>query len=134
MTPGDYRKQWHKFLPIAILNSNTTKHSTIDCEPSRVIHGRVPHIILDHKLGIRFYPNTAPTIDFAEELLRKTKILCDKTKKNAMQSYIKYKKYHDKKAKASPLKGKTTVLYCSQKRTTKGQKSRSVTSVGLITT
>ena len=54
MASGEYRKQWHKYLPIAILNYNTTYHSSIDCEPSRVFHGRVPHNILDHKLGLRF--------------------------------------------------------------------------------
>ena len=51
MASGEYRKQWHKYLPIAILNYNTTYHSSIDCEPSRVFHGRVPHNFLDHKLG-----------------------------------------------------------------------------------
>ena len=51
MASGEYRKQWHKYLPIAILNYNTTYHSSIDCEPSRVFHGRVPPNILDHKLG-----------------------------------------------------------------------------------
>ena len=109
MASGEYRKQWHKYLAIAILNYNTTYHSSIDCEPSRVFHGRVPHNILDHKLGLRFNPKTAPTADFAEELLRRTKILYDKTKKNVMQSYIKYKKYYDKKAKVSTLKEKD---YC----------------------
>ena len=109
MASGEYRKQWHKFLPIAILNYNTTYYSSIDCEPSRVFHGRVPHNILDHKLGLRFNPNTAPTTDFAEKLLQKTKNLYDKTKKNVKQSYIKYKMYYDKKANASPLKEK---YYC----------------------
>ena len=109
MASGEYRKQWHNYLPIAILNYNTTYHSSIDCEPSRVFHGGVPHNILDHKLGLRFNPNTALTTDFAEKLLRRTKTLYDKTKKNVMQSYIKYKKYYDKKAKASPLKEKD---YC----------------------
>ena len=92
MASGENRKQWHKYLPIAILNYNTQYHSIIDCEPSRVFHGRVPHIILDHKLGLRFNPNAAPTTDFAEELLRRTNILYDKTKKNVMQLYIKYKR------------------------------------------
>ena len=109
MASGEYRKQWHNFLPIAILNYNTTYHSSIDCEPSRVFHGRVQHNILDQKLGFRFNPNIAPTTDFAEELLRGTKFLYEKTNKNVMQSYIKYKKYYDKKAKASPLKEKD---YC----------------------
>ena len=109
MASGEYRKQWHKYLPIAFLNYNTTYHSSIDCEPSRVFHGRVTHNILDHKLGLSFNPNIAPTTSFAEELLRRTTILYDKTKKNVMQSFIKYKKYYDKKAKASPLKEK---VYC----------------------
>ena len=134
MASGEYRKQWHKYLPIAILNYNTTYHSSIDCEPSRVFHGRVPHNILDHKLVLRFNPNIAPTTDFAEEILRRTKILYDKTKKNGMQSYIKYKRYYDKKAKASLLKEKIIVLYFNQKRTIKGQKYRSVTSDGLVPT
>ena len=109
MASGEYRKQWRKYLPVAILNYNTTYHSSIDCEPSRVFHGRVPHNIPDHKLGLRFNPNIAPTTDFAEELLRRTQILYGKTKKNVMQSHIKDKRYYDKKAKASPLKEKD---YC----------------------
>ena len=51
MVSGEYRNQWYKYLPIAILNYNMTYHCIIDCEPSRVIHGRIPHNILDHKLG-----------------------------------------------------------------------------------
>ena len=112
MASGEYKKQWHKYLPIAILNYNTTYPSSIDCEPSRVFHGRVRHNILDDKLGLRFNSNILSTTNFADELLRRTKILYDKTKKNVMQSYIKYEKYYDKKAKASTLieKGKCFIL------------------------
>ena len=109
MASGEYRKQWHKYLPIAILNYNTTYHSSINCEPGRVFHGRVPHNILEHKLGLRLNPNTTPTTDFTEELLRRNKFLYDKTKKNVKQSYIKYKRFYDKKAKTSSLKEKD---YC----------------------
>ena len=106
MASGEHKKQWHKYLPIAILNYNNTYHSSIDCEPSRVFHGRVPHNILDHKHGLRFNANIAPTTDFPDELFRRTTILYDKTKKNVMQSYVKYKRYYDKRAKTSPLKAK----------------------------
>ena len=109
MASGKYRKQWHKYLPNAILNYNTTYHSSTDCEPSRVFLGRFTHNIPNHKLGLRFNPNIAPTTDFAKELPRRTKILHDKTKNIVMQSYIKYKRYYDQKAKASPLKEKD---YC----------------------
>ena len=134
MASVEYRKQWHKYLPIAILNYNTTYHSSIDCEPSRVFHGRVPHTILDHKLGLRFNTNIIPTTDFVEELLRRTKILYDKTKKNVMQSIIKYKNIMTIKQKPHLYKNKITALYFSQRRTTKGQKYRSVTSDGLLPT
>ena len=122
LASGEYRKQWHKYLPIAILNYNTTYHSSIDYEPSRVFHGRVPHNILDHKHGLQFNPNIASTTDFAEELLRRTKILYDKTKKNVMQSYIKYKRYYDKKAKASPLKEKDYCFILQPKADHQGSK------------
>ena len=82
----------------------------------------MPHNILDHKLGLRFNPNKAPTTDFAEELLRRTKILYDKTKKNVMQSYIKYKRYYDKKAKASPLKEKDYCFILQPKADHQGSK------------
>ena len=122
MASGEYRKQWHKYLTIAILNYNTIYHSSIDCEPSQVFQGRVPHNILDHKLGLGFNPNITPTTDFAEGLLRRTKILYDKTKKKVMQSLIKYKKYYDKKAKASPLKEKDYCFILQPKADHQGSK------------
>ena len=48
---GEFRINWHKFLPLAVLNHNTTYHATLGCEPTRVFHGRIPHNILDFKLG-----------------------------------------------------------------------------------
>ena len=50
-----------------------------------------------------------PTTEFAEEVQQRTQILIDQTKKNIMQSYLKYKDYYDRKAKAAPLKEKD---YC----------------------
>ena len=103
MASGEYRRQWHKYLPLAVLNYNTTYHSSIGCEPSRIFHGRIPYNILDHRLGLNPNPKILPTTDFAEELQRRTQILIDRTKKNIMQSYLKYKEYYDRKAKAAPL-------------------------------
>ena len=103
MASGEYRRQWNKYLPLAVLNYNTTYHSSLGCEPSRIFHGRVPYNILDHRLGLNPNPKILPTTDFAEELQRRTQILIDKTKKNIMQSYLKYKEYYDRKAKAAPL-------------------------------
>ena len=104
MASGDYRRQSHKYLPLAVLNYNTAYHATLGCEPSRIFHGRIPYNILDHKLGINPNPKVLPTTDFADEFQRRTRILLDSTKKNIMQSYLKYKEYYDRKAKAAPLK------------------------------
>ena len=73
------------------------------CEPTRVFHGRIPYNILDHKLGVNHNPSLPINTDFAEELLRRQELLFDKTQKNIMQSYLKYKAYYDKKAGANPL-------------------------------
>ena len=42
---GEFRNNWHKFLPMAVLNHNTIYHATLGCEPTRVFHGRIPHNI-----------------------------------------------------------------------------------------
>ena len=106
---GEYRRQWHKYLPLAVLNYKTTYHSSIGCEPSKVFHGRISFNALDHKLVNNPNKNFLPTTDFAEEVQQRTQILIDQTKKNIMQSYLKYKDYYDQKAKAAPLKEKD---YC----------------------
>ena len=103
MASGDYRRQWHKYLPLAVLNYNTTYQATLGCEPSRFFHGRIPYNILDHKLGLNSNPKVLPTTDFADEFKRRAQSLIDTTKKNITQSYLKYKEYYDRKAKAAPL-------------------------------
>ena len=104
MACGEYRRQWHKYLPLAVLNHNTSYHASIGCEPTRVFHGRIPYNVLDHKLGNNPNEQINPTTEFAEEIRNRTKILIDKTKRNIMQSYIKYKEYDYRKTKAAPLK------------------------------
>ena len=102
MACGEYRRQWHKYLPLAVLNHNTSYHASIGCEPTRVFHGRIPFNILDYMLRNNPNEQINPTTEFAEEIQNRTKILIDKTKQNIMQSYIKYKEYYDRKAKAAP--------------------------------
>ena len=121
MASGEYRRQWHKDLPLAVLNYNTSYHSSIGCEPSKVFHGRIPYnvLVLDHKLGNN--PNTNFP-DFGEELQQRTKILIDQTKKIIMQSYLKYKEYYDRKAKATPLQEKGYCFVFKPKADSQGSK------------
>ena len=58
-------------------------------------------------MGLNPNPTVIPTTDFAAEFQRRTQTLIDVTKKNIMQSYLKYKEYYD--PKASPLKQN---VYC----------------------
>ena len=58
---GERKTLWHKYISIAVLNYNTSYHSSIGCEPSRVFHGRIPYNILDSKMGFR--PQKIPSPD-----------------------------------------------------------------------
>ena len=76
-----------QYLPQAVLNYDTTYQSSIDCESSKVFHGRIPYKVVDHKLGNYCNKNFLPTTDFAEEVQQRAQILIDQTKKNIMQSF-----------------------------------------------
>ena len=119
MASGEYRRQWHNYLPLAVLNYNTTYHSSISCEPSKVFHGRIPYNVLDHKLGNNPNKYFVPTTEFAEDLQQRTQIPINQTKKNIVQSYLKYKEYYDQKAKTAPLQERTIVLFFNRKRIVK---------------
>ena len=47
------RSLWHEYVNIAVLNYNTSYHTSNGCEPSRVFHGRNRYNVLDLKVGIR---------------------------------------------------------------------------------
>ena len=101
---GERRLLWHKYVNFAVLNYNTSHHTTIGCEPSRVLHGRIPYSILDFKLAIRPQQQPFPTSQIAQDVLSQTERIHQDILKIAMQAYIKYKAYYDKKANASKLK------------------------------
>ena len=101
---GERRSLWHKYIIIAVLNYNTSYHTSIGCEPSPVFHDRIPYNVLDLKLGIRPQQQPIPTSQIAQEVFEQTEMIHQDVRKNIMQAYIKYKAYYDKKANASKLK------------------------------
>ena len=103
ISTGERRTMWHQYVAIATLNYNTSYHSALGCEPSRVFHGRIPYNVLDLKFGIRNAQQTKPTTTPGEDILHKTQRIKETVSKNLMQSYIRYKQYYDKKANAHPL-------------------------------
>ena len=66
---GERRSLWHKYISIAVLNYNTSYHSSIGCEPSRVFHGRIRYNILDLKMGIRPQKSPSPDSEIAQDVL-----------------------------------------------------------------
>ena len=119
---GERRSLWHKYLNIAVLNYNTSYHTSIGCEPSRVFHGRIPYNILDLKLGICPQQQPIPTSQIAQEVLERTEMIYQDVRKNTMQAYIKYKAYYDKKANASKLKEADYVYILQPKADHQGSK------------
>ena len=109
ISTGERRTMWHQFVPTATLNYNTTYHSAIGCEPSRVFHGRIPYNVLELKFGLKQNQKTNPTTDIGEEVVQKTRMIHESVSKHLLHSYIRYKQYYDKKAAAHPL---TANDYC----------------------
>ena len=119
---GERRSSWHKYINIAVLNYNTSYHTSIGCEPSRVFHGRFPYNVLDLKLGIRPQQQPIPTSQIAQEFLEQTEMIHQDVRKNVMQAYIKYKAYYEKKANASKLKEADYVYILQPKADHQGSK------------
>ena len=119
---GERRSLWHKYINIAVLNYNTSYHTSIGCEPSRVVHGRIPYNVLDLKLGIRPQQQPIRTSQIAQEVLEQTQMIHQDVRKNIMQAYIKYKAYCDKKTNASKLKEADYVYILQPKADHQGSK------------
>ena len=119
---GDRRSLWHKDINIAVLNYNTSYHTSIGCEPSRVFHSRIHYNVLDLKLGIRPQQQPILTSQIAQEVLEQTEMIHQDVRKNIMQAYIKYKTYYDKIANASKLKEADYVYILHTKADHQGSK------------
>ena len=100
------------------MNYNTTYHETVGCKPSTVFYGRIPFNVLDLKLGIKKQWETTPTSDIAEQLQKQLDDVRATAKDNIMLSYLKYKKFYDRKAPAAPPKKMTTTIFSIRKPTT----------------
>ena len=89
---------------IAVMNYNTSYHENLGCEPTTVFHGRIPYNILDIKLGLKPEWKKDANEDLTDALQKQIAEIHQSAKDNLMQSYLKYKRYYDKKATATPLK------------------------------
>ena len=111
ISTGERRSIWHKYVQIAVMSYNTTYHETLGCEPTTVLYGRIPYNVLDLKLGIKLKWKITPNSDITEQLQKQIDEVRATAKDNIMLSYLKYKKYYDRKASAAPLKINDTVIF-----------------------
>ena len=88
---GERRSLWHKYVSIAVFNYNTSYHVSIDCEPSRVLHGRIPYIGHHLKLGIGPQKITTPNSQIAKGVHDQTEMIFQDVPKNPEQADIIYK-------------------------------------------
>ena len=87
-----------------------------------MFHGRIPYNILHLKMGIRPQKVPSPDSEIAQDVLEQTEIIFQDVPRNAMQAYIKYKAYYDKKANASKLKQSDYVYTLQPKADHQGSK------------
>ena len=125
---GERRSLWHKYVNIAVLNYNTSYHTSIGCELSQVFHGRIPYNILDLKLGIRPQQQPIPTSQIAQDILERTEMIHQDVRKNTMQAYIKYKAYYDKKANTQ--RSRLRIYLAAESRSSRKQNSIHRISLG----
>ena len=95
---------WHKYVSLAVLNYNTSCHSSFGREPSRVFHGRILYNVIELKLGICPPQIPNPTSQIAQDNLDQTEMIYQDVVKKFRQACNKYKAYYDKKTNASKLK------------------------------
>ena len=112
---GERKSLWHKYVNTAVLNYNTSYHTSIGCEPSRVYHERFPYSVLNLKLRIRPQKQPIPTSQTAQEVLEQTEMIHQDVRKNAMQAYIKYEKLITTK-KPTLQSSKKQIMYISYSR------------------
>ena len=121
---GERRSLWQKYVIIAVLNYNTSYQACIGSEPSGVFHGRIPYNILGLKMGIRPQQIPSPESQIAKDVLEQTETIFQDVRKKALQAYIKYKAYYDRKANASKLKkNRSSLQNTAESRSSREQKS-----------
>ena len=87
-----------------------------------MFHGRISYKILDLKMRIRPQKTSSPDSKSAQDVLEQTGAIFLDVRKNAMQAYIKYKAYYDRKSNASKLKKTDYVFILQPKADHQGSK------------
>ena len=107
-----------------VLNYETSHHTSIDCNPSRVFHGSIPFKTLDLKLGVRPQQTPFLTSQIAQQVLDQAQMIHQDYRPKSMQAYIENKTYYVKTFSASKLKEADCVNVLQPKADHQGGKLR----------
>ena len=86
---GERRSILHKYDNIAVLNYNTSFHTSIGCETSRVFHGCVSYNVFELKVTNRPQKSYIAISQIALDVFDHRELIFKDIRKNSMQSYIK---------------------------------------------
>ena len=131
---GERRSLWHKYINIAVLNYNTSYHTSIGCEPSRVFHGRIPYNVLDLKLEINPQQQPILTSQIAPEVLEQTEMIHQMFARISCKRTLNTKPIMTKRPTLQNSKKQIKCTSCNRKRIIKAAKFHSQNFDGLART
>ena len=94
--------QWDQYVNITVLAYNTTYHRSIECTPTEIFQGRVPHNALD--LNFSKPLQTRSTKTDMTNLVAKVNQKNKENASNFFEAFTKYKNYYDQKTQPNRWK------------------------------
>ena len=128
---GERRSLWHKYVNIAVLNYNTSYHTSIGCEPRRVFHGRIPYKILDLKWEFALSSSLSLPRKLPKIFLIKPKWSIKMCARIQCKRILNTRPIMTKRPTPQSLKKQIMYISCSRKRIIKEAKFHSPNFDGL---
>ena len=109
---------WHKYVPLATFIHNTSYHSSINCCPTTLFHGREPVKPLDLRFSRKGMEACEVNSDYVLALQDALLQKFGENKQKLLDSYQRYRNYYDQKSAAQPLRKHTHCLLLNPRLTT----------------
>ena len=111
---------WHKYLDYAVFAHNTSRNPKTRTTPADLFHGFTPHKAIDARFDIP--QKNRPEFETTQQLQDRLRHLFSLQKQDILETYLKNKKYYDKKANAKPLALHSFCLLLNPRLDTQKQK------------
>ena len=118
LNTSEQLNDWHKYVPLATFIHNTSYHSSINCCPSTLFHGREPVKPLDLRFSRKGIEACEANSDYVLALQDAMLQKFGENKQRLLDSYQRYRSYYDYKSIAQPLQKHSHCLTLNAKLTT----------------